>query len=101
MRFFLFLQILPFLPVLNTSSGTTEDNKQPEKSGNLYIFKRQVTNIITFDDGLSHTLINFCAFLCVLADLAFFFPVLYTSLGTTGDNKEPGKSGNYNIYSNG
>jgi len=83
------------------SYDTTGGKKQPEKSGNYNKYSsgysQKFFNMMT--SGFSKMAV-FARFFPIWR-IWPFLPVLYTSSGTTGDNKQPEKSGNYNLYSNG
>ena len=104
--------ICPFLPVLYITSGTTGDNKQSGNPGNYNIYSngqsQKFLNVMTWFWLIpKHAISCIEKFLCVLVrfcafwQICPFLPVLNTSSETTGDNKQPGKSDNYNIFSNG
>ena len=102
-----FCRSCPFCTLLRAPLGTT--NSQESLEIIIYIQTAShknfsmwwlVTKIFQCDDLWVFQNGRFCPFLCVLADLAVLARFVHF-LGYHWGQKQPGKSGNYNIYSNG
>ena len=91
----------PFCTLPRVPLGTTNSQKSLEII--IYIQTASHKNFSMWWRAISCIEKFLCVFVRFCPSCAFcaFLPALYTSSATTGDNKQPEKSGNYNIYSNG